>query len=225
MAAALVEQWAEVVEPNPAEALEPLREIVVDLTQAYAPAAAATAVDFYEAVRPAGSPPFTPAAAVKEIAPGTLNWSTAPLLTEEWGDALDRTFAVITKDMKQSVVETIGEATIEDPLDVRFARFPMNDDPCAYCVLRASRGAIYFTEETATHGDHLKCKCRVMPVFSDEPLPYLRAPYMAKYLDGAKAAEAEREAIRADPTLSPAERREAEFKALLAGMRRAGGLR
>ena len=104
-------------------------------------------------------------------------------------------------------METIGEATDEDPLAVMFARFPQNPDPCAWCVLRASKGAVFWSEETATRGDHVKCRCKVTPVFPGEPLPYLRAPYMAQYQNGAAEAD------------GPGR------KALLSGMRRANGIR
>ncbi len=92
-------------------------------------------------------------------------------------------------------------------MDAKYARFPQNDDPCAWCVLRASKGAVFWSEETATRGDHTKCQCKVTVVFPGEPLPYLRAPYMAQFLDGAAEAD------------GPGR------KALLSGMRRANGIR
>lgn len=209
MVASLVEQWTATVAPNPGETLGDLRDIVTELVSEFGPAAASVAVDFYSSVRPSGAPSFTPTAAVADdlMPPGTLSWSTEPLLTENWQDALDRTAASVQKSMKQALVETIGENTELDPLEVRFARWPQNPDPCAYCVLRASRGAVYWTETTAERGDHLKCGCRVTPVFSDEPLPYQRKPYMTQYLAGAEAADGR------------------GTKALLSGIRRANGSR
>lgn len=227
MVASLVAYWIENVEANPAESIGELREFTLGLVAEYGQTAAATAIDFYESVRPAGAPSFEPVPVVRDdlVGGGSLNWATQPLLTETWEQALDRISAEIQKATMEAAIETIGEATLEDPLDVRYARYPQDDDPCAYCVLRASRGAIYWSEDTAARGDHVYCKCRITPVFPDEPLPYLRAPYMAQYQNGAAEAADAVAAIRADHTLAPAERQEAEFKALLAGMRRANGLR
>lgn len=218
MVAALLEQWSATVAPNPGEAVEDLQDIVTELVGEFAPAAASVAVDFYAAVRPPAAPSFTPTAIVADdlMPPGTLNWSTQPLRTETPEVALDRTASAIQKSVKQALVDTIGENTTLDPLEVRYARWPQNPDPCAYCVLRASRGAVYWTEATAERGDHLKCGCRVTPVFSDEPLPYLMKPYMAQYLAGADEAAAD---------LAAASPGKAKRKALLSGMRRANGSR
>lgn len=218
MVAALLEQWGATVAPNPGEAVEDLQAIVADLVAEFAPAAASVAVDFYASVRPPASPPFTPAAIVADdlMLPGTQNWSTKPLRTETPELALDRTASAIQKSVKQALVDTIGENTALDPLEVRYARWPQNPDPCAWCVLRASRGAVYWTESTAERGDHLKCGCRVTPVFSDEPLPYQLKPYKAQYLAGADEAAGDIDAA------SPGK---AKRKALLSGMRRANGSR
>lgn len=209
MVAALVSYWMENVQGNPADSVDELREFVIDLVAEYGLVAAATAIDFYDSVRPAGSPPFRPVPALPDdlLGVGTLNWSTEPLLGEDWQTSLDRIAASIMKAAQQALVETIGQATEDDPLDVRFARWPRNSDPCAWCVLRASRGAIYWSEASAESGDHLKCGCAVTPIFPGEPLPYQRKPYYAQYEAGLKEAD------------GPGR------KALLSGMRRANGIR
>lgn len=218
MVAALVAHWMENVQGNPAGSVEALREFVLEIVAEYGQASAAIAIDFYNAVRPAGSPSFSPTPFVRDdlVGGGTLNWATAPLLTEEWEQSLERIAAEIQKASYQAAVETLGEATEEDPLDVKYARWPQNPEPCAYCVLRASRGAVYWSESSAERGDHIKCGCRVTPIFPGEPLPYLRKPYMAQY--GAGATEAEGD-------IAAASTRKERTKALLSGMRRANGIR
>lgn len=214
----LVAYWQDSVEANPAEALDGLRDFVLTAVQEYGQASAAIAVDFYNSVRPTGSPAFsaTPVVRPDLVGGGSLNWATEPLLTEEWQTSLDRISAEIQKAAYQAAVETIGEATDSDPLDVRFARWPGNPEPCAWCVLRASRGAVYWSETTAERGDHIKCGCKVTPVFPGEPLPYRRKPYMTQYLAGA--SEASDDIAAATPG-------NAKRKALLSGMRRANGSR
>lgn len=210
MVAALVTYWAENVTPDPVASLDELRLFALDLVAEYGTAAAAVALDFYSSVRPAGAPEFTPRPVVRDdlLSGPSLNWATQPLVTEEFETALDRLAAEIQKDAQLALVETIGEATQEDPIgEVKYARFPQNPKPCAWCVLRASKGAVYWSESTAERGDHIKCGCAVTPIFPGEPLPYLRKPYMAQYLAGAS------------------ETTEPGTKALLAAMRQANGIR
>lgn len=218
MVAALVAQWLESTQGNPADAVDDLRSFVLGIVAEYGQVAAATAIDFYDSVRPAGSPSFAAVPVVRGdlIGGGSLNWSTAPLLTDDWEKSLDRMAAEMQKAAYAAAVETIGQATDEDPLDARFARWPMNAQPCAYCVLRASRGAVYWSEATAERGDHLSCGCRVTPVFPGERLPYQLKPYKQQYLDGASEAAGDIDAARPG---------KAKTKALLSGMRRANGSR
>lgn len=209
MIGSLVEQWMSTVVPNPADSLEDLQDIVTELIAQFAPASASIAVDFYNSVRPTAAPSFTPQVVVADdlLPTGTLYWSTSPVMSADWQDALDRTASSIQKSVKQALVDTIGEATELDPLEVKFARWPQNPDPCSWCVLRASRGAIYWSEASAERGDHLKCGCRATPVFSDEQLPYERKPYYAQYEAGIAESDGR------------------DLKAILAGMRRANGTR
>lgn len=229
----LVGQWAP---PTDAlEAVDVARELLESLSQTYGQTNAAVAADFYESVRPEGSPSFTPAPQVRSdlVAGGTLNWSTQPLtetdfdLATSQDEALSRIAESIMLATREAAIEALGEMTEQDPLDARFARFPQSENPCAWCVLRASRGALYWSEEAATRGDHRDCRCKVTPVFPGEVLPYMRAPYIGQYQNGASdpVAQAATAAIRADRTLSPAERQKALRSVLLAGMRRANGTR
>lgn len=217
LVSSLVAYWLENVQNDPANSVDELRTFILSIVQDYGQVAAATAIDFYNSVRPAGSPAFDPAPVVRAdlVGGGSLNWATEPLRTETPEQSLDRIAAEIQKATMQAAIETLGEATQDDPLDVRYARWPQNPDPCAYCVLRASRGAVYWSESTAERGDHIKCGCRIAPIFPGERLPYQRKPYLAQYGAGRELAEGE----LGDPTRSPS------TKAILAGMRQANGSR
>lgn len=223
----LVSYWTTSTLTPSVEQVGEVRDVMAGLVSEYAQAAASVAVDFYSSVRPVGAPRFNPAPVVREdlLTGPSANWATKPLLDDDMDAALERIAAEIMNDVTAAAIESLGQATEDDPLDVRFARFPGNPDPCAYCVLRAGKGAVYWSEETATRGDHNHCGCKATPVFPDEPLPFERAPYEAQYLNGAEAAQSTVEAIRNDSSLTSSERREREFKALLAGMRAANGLR
>lgn len=49
---------------------------------------------------------------------------------------------------------------------VRYARVPSGSETCAFCIMLASRGAVYRSEELASHA-HARCDCRVVPDFGD----------------------------------------------------------
>lgn len=46
---------------------------------------------------------------------------------------------------------------------VRFARVPMGTETCDWCIMLASRGFVYYSQESAEHGVHLGCDCIVVP--------------------------------------------------------------
>lgn len=46
---------------------------------------------------------------------------------------------------------------------VRYARVPSGNETCAWCLMLASRGFVYHSEESASHGRHVGCDCVVLP--------------------------------------------------------------
>ena len=55
---------------------------------------------------------------------------------------------------------------------VRYARVPSGGETCPFCMMLASRGAVYHSEATAG-GDghyHAHCRCRIVPVFGDQQI-------------------------------------------------------
>lgn len=209
---------------DPLEVADELRSLVLDVASEFTLAGAGAAVDFYSSVRPAGGPSFTPGIpdlSIDKIVPGgTLNWLTEPLtvptrpsdpqpvdLDDVEQVILRRGVDAVDKAMRDAVNEAIGMATEDDSYEVKYARIPSVADPCAYCTLRASRGAVFWSETSATRGDHRGCRCKVTAVFPGEPLPYQLKPFFAKYQAGLEQQEGR------------------GLKALLSGMRRANGIR
>lgn len=46
---------------------------------------------------------------------------------------------------------------------VRYARVPTGSETCPWCMMLASRGFVYSSEESASHGKHVGCDCIVLP--------------------------------------------------------------
>jgi hypothetical protein len=54
-----------------------------------------------------------------------------------------------------------------DPRQVRYARVPTGPETCGFCIMLASRGFVYWSEESAGAYDHYHahCDCMVVPSF------------------------------------------------------------
>lgn len=48
------------------------------------------------------------------------------------------------------------------PGDIAYARVPTGMETCTYCMMLASRGFAYHTEESAGHADHRGCNCLIV---------------------------------------------------------------
>lgn len=48
------------------------------------------------------------------------------------------------------------------PGDIAFARVPTGAETCTYCMMLASRGFVYHSEESAGHADHRGCNCLII---------------------------------------------------------------
>lgn len=55
-----------------------------------------------------------------------------------------------------------------DPRRPKWARVPTGAETCDFCIMLASRGFVYHTEETASHA-HAHCDCRIIPSWDKSP--------------------------------------------------------
>ncbi len=77
-----------------------------------------------------------------------------------------------------------------DPSKPKWARVP-NGKACAFCVMLASRGFVYTSEDTAGRQMqyHADCHCRIIPSWGRQTLDgYDPDTYMQMYQEGVKAA-------------------------------------
>ena len=75
-------------------------------------------------------------------------------------------------DAFRSLNETISANVGRDKeKGVRFARVPTGLETCTFCLMLASRGAVYHTRKTAGEFKHFhrRCDCKVVPSFEDDP--------------------------------------------------------
>lgn len=70
--------------------------------------------------------------------------------------------------------DTITQSVQADPAALAWMRETTSGHPCAWCVMLASRGAVYKTEKTAGFHAHNHCACIPVPVFTKETIKLLR---------------------------------------------------
>ncbi len=98
---------------------------------------------------------------------------------------------------------------------VRFARVPTGWETCTFCLMLASRGAVYHTRKTAGEFKHFhrRCDCKVVPGFEDDPMAELVEGYRPRELyDRWKAFDQ----IDSWKWLSVADRNEIKSRVLIA---------
>lgn len=74
-------------------------------------------------------------------------------------------------DAFRSLNETISANVGRDKeKGARFARVPTGFETCTFCLMLASRGAVYHTRKTAGEFKHFhrRCDCKVVPSFEDD---------------------------------------------------------
>lgn len=75
-------------------------------------------------------------------------------------------------DAFRSLNETISANVGRDKeKGARFARVPTGLETCTFCLMLASRGAVYHTRKTAGEFKHFhrRCDCKIVPGFDDDP--------------------------------------------------------
>lgn len=114
---------------------------------------------------------------------GSLEWALEPLDAENPTAARKRLGGSVQRMVLQPARETVWDAT--ERAGTRFARVPQGAETCEWCLMLASRGAVYdeFSvltttgRSTSTSGRpaglryHDRCDCRSIEVRTDDELP------------------------------------------------------
>lgn len=71
------------------------------------------------------------------------------------------------KSLNETILANVGR---DKDKGVRFARVPTGFETCTFCLMLASRGAVYHTRKTAGEFKHFhrRCDCKVVPSFEDD---------------------------------------------------------
>ena len=86
--------------------------------------------------------------------------------TEQFvGKCLDR----LDYETRRAANECMAHNARRDPRKPKWARVPVGSETCSFCIMLASRGFAYQSEDTASHA-HANCDCRVIPSWDKSPL-------------------------------------------------------
>jgi hypothetical protein len=195
-----------------------LEEFMPLLVRHYGEMAAVVAADFYDELRAQSSAGGRFAAVMADYAGdagllASARWAIGSLLgaNPDPVAALGSLSIVADKHILGQGRRTVAGSAARDPAGARWARIP-HGDTCAFCVLLASRGAEYHSEESAGkagvneyHGD---CDCTPTPFWDGDPYPdhYDPDAYFQMYADGKNQAKS------------------GSTRAVLAGMRQVDGI-
>lgn len=72
------------------------------------------------------------------------------------------------RSLNETIISNVGR---DSGKGVRFARVPTGFETCTFCIMLASRGAVYHTRKSAGEFKHFhrNCDCKVVPGFEDDP--------------------------------------------------------
>lgn len=72
------------------------------------------------------------------------------------------------RSLNETIISNVGR---DKDRGARFARVPTGFETCTFCIMLASRGAVYHTRKSAGEFRHFHrhCDCKVVPGFEDDP--------------------------------------------------------
>lgn len=158
---------------RPELARDALLEYLPALTDAYGETAAAVAAEWFDEVYAAHGPRARfraePAPLVaREAVEATVRYAAGGL----FGASLNTAGLLTTAVSRWALQPSRDTVSLNaSKTNARWARVPTGAETCAFCLLVASRGFVYTSEQNAGKGNsyHGDCDCVPVPDWSDEP--------------------------------------------------------
>ncbi len=159
-----------------AEAREYAKEVMAAVVRSYDGVAASFAAEWYDYRAERGGArldqAMTSAAYSPETADEVARYQAKKLAKGDFEGFAKACGEYARNDALRSLNETImANAKRDRKKGVRFARVPTGLETCTFCLMLASRGAVYHTRKTAGEFKHFhrRCDCKVVPGFEDDP--------------------------------------------------------
>lgn len=210
--------------PEPPAATSALVEAVPPVVDSYRDVAATFAADWYDEQRASASvagrfaASLAPPAPVEQVT-AMVRWAVTPIWQSlDWDAALRNLVAGSSRLVRDGSRDTIRVASLADPAARAYVRVA-RADACPFCLMLASRGAVYASSATASRtgssgrsrgrqqaGEafHDHCRCTPVPVFDGQIPEFNRTlaiewEQVTKGLSGAAARKAWAEHFQLEP--------------------------
>ena len=169
-----------------AEQVDMVADKAAAIVGVYGNNAASTAAEFYEAA--AASEGYQTTAVMGDVASPSevANAVVAASSSLYYGDVPDvdsfraKCLAALKMFIKRAANDTMRRSIRSDDArmrrgggpGVRWARVPRGAETCAFCIMLASRGFVYYSKESADlfGHEHKNCDCDIICSFSDDGL-------------------------------------------------------
>lgn len=202
---------------------------VLDRTDGFASTTAArVSADFYDNVRAEVLGNGQPYEAVisRDVPPDANAKAVQGIIGEHGRNRAAVTQAVadrVSTNLHRTANETIRKNSARDRKSKRYARVPAGSETCDWCIMLASRGFVYHTQDTASHS-HPNCDCVCVPSFGgsgveDYDQDYYRDCYKhpERHPEIREAQNARRRELYAEKTRDERARLEDEARAVYVG--------
>lgn len=169
-----------------ADARDMLRDFAYDVVTSYGDNAAAIAANYYDSLAALAGRDLPNAIMAdspqRAAVDGAVDWSTKSVWDSDAEGAMAAVDAAMVgttvANVVASRVHSMANATMYNNAmrdGVRYARVPTSATPCAFCLMLASRGFEYLSEDTALYAHHMgryhdDCRCKAVASFDDEGL-------------------------------------------------------
>jgi hypothetical protein len=173
--------WKKLDKSNVVDARRKAAEFLAALTETYGRPAALIAAQFYDDLRASSKNATGQYRAILADGPtadqidGSVRWAVAPLATDKPDDAaaLARLQGAAQRYITQHGRGTIALNSSRDPSRGAWARVPSGGKVCDFCLMLASRGAVYRSAESAGDGAdyHDNCHCVPTQIWDGDDLP------------------------------------------------------
>lgn len=159
-----------------AKAREAAKAIMAQAGEAYGQAAATLAAEWYDE-RAQAAHAKLPCAVTEAVYDEKLADSTARYQARKYAagdvEGFASSCAALARDSARRCVNGTVMANVERDSEkgARFARVPVGTTTCAFCLMLASRGAVYSSRRSAGDGNrfHRNCDCKVVPSWDNNP--------------------------------------------------------
>lgn len=157
-----------------------IKTVLQGIIGTFGDAAASLAAEWYDTQMESAGAKLDAAITVTTLSQESLKARSKALATfyqqGKIGRLVDLTGTIVDNEVRNNLNATIlANAKRDRKKGVRFARVTTGSETCTFCMMLASRGAVYHSRKSAGEFDHWhdNCHCKVVPSYEADPMATL----------------------------------------------------